>query len=155
MEDLNNPDEETQRLLNELGDREQLEVRAKELGVEFRSNISDDTLRQRVADAVKDLTPDDSTDGESTDSDDESSDDSDPENDSTDDQPEEEDNPIVETEPEVEKISITNDGKNLRRIEGVELTPGASCTLTEDQMNNKSLMGKVNRMIELGIFVRS
>ena len=52
-------DPETQRLLDELEhptEREHLEARATELGVKFRGNTGDDTLRDRIAEAEAALT---------------------------------------------------------------------------------------------------
>ena len=133
-------DEETQRMLGELTEREQLEARAKELGVKFRGNTGNDTIRERIAEAEAAM-----------------------------EQPAQEppepdavlDTDAVVTETTAAErrdlapgpLTVTNAGNNVRVINTIRLKPGESHSLSDDELGNERLMTKVRRAIEIGVLV--
>jgi hypothetical protein len=127
-------DEETTRALAELEQAEQaaqseraaLEARATELGIKFRGNTSDDTLRERIAAAeaeaavtvahpIEPARPD-------------------------------HDRPV--------RIVLTNPTRNVRRIGTIVIAPGGKHELTARELDDERTMLKVNHMIKLGVIRR-
>jgi len=130
-------DEETARMLAELEskqtEREQLEARATELGIKFRGNTSDDTLRERIAAA---------------------------EAESAESEPGAVDPETIAEEPAPASDElgvgsiITNPGRNVRRIGNLVIAPGGQKPLTERDVADKRTMAKVAYMIKLGVLHR-
>lgn len=125
------PDEETARLLAEFATREQLEERAKALGVKFRPNVSDDTLRARIAE--KEAAPVALVVPEAAQA-----------------------APVAPVVPEAAQAApvISNPGKSVMRIGSIVMAPGGTHPLTEREQADDRLMAKVNHMIKLKVIHR-
>lgn len=134
-------DEETARLLAELEgektEREQLEARADELGVSYRGNTGDDTIRQRIAEAEAALAPVEEPEfvtkglGEYLD-------------------------PAAAKPDHKAPVAdvLTNPGRSVRRMGIVTMAPASKHTLTEREKSDERTMAKVNHMVKLGVINR-
>lgn len=142
-------DEETARMLAELEgeqtEREQLEARAAELGVKFRGNTGDDTLRERIEAAEAEIAKA------------ETDDTCEPEPEAV-----EPETIVDELEPAPTPTSdelgvgsiITNPGRNVRRIGNLVIAPSGQKPLTERDVADERIMTKVKYMIKLGVLHR-
>jgi len=126
----NENDDVTENLLAELDEqaktREQLEARATELGVKFRGNTGDDTLRERIAEAEAALEPTEETDTDPVD---------------------------YRSQLQSQRV-ITNTGRNPTRIASQIVPVGGKYTLTDMDLSNENMMAKIARGIELGLLTR-
>jgi len=140
-------DEETARMLAELEgeqtEREQLETMATELGVKFRGNTGDDTLRERIAAAEAEIAKAETGKFE-------------PELEAM--EPESQAAPAeaeIATSDELGVGSIiTNPGRNVRRIGNLVIAPGGQKPLAERDVADERTMAKVGYMIKLGVLHR-
>lgn len=126
-------DQETARLLAELEgektEREQLEARATELGVKFRGNTGDDTIRERIAEAEAALAEEVLA-------------------------PLDE---LAAAKPDHKAPTadvLTNPGRSVRRMGIVTMAPASKHTLTEREKADTRTMAKVNYMVKLGVIHR-
>lgn len=131
-------DEETARMLAELEgeqtEREQLEARATELGVKFRGNTGDDTLRERISAAEAEIAKAEEPEAAPAET-------------------KAEEPASVSDELGVGSI-ITNPGRNVRRIGNLVIAPGGQKPLTERDVADERTMAKVEYMIKLGVLHR-
>jgi len=139
MSEEQHNDEETERLLAEMEEREQLEKEAIDLGVEFRSNISTEKLKERVEAAKSEPEVEEPTDDEigavlfeGT------------ENETPEPYHRDDDQPV-------EIDTVTNVSNNPRQIGGKVVAIGDSYTLTKMDKQNERLMAKLHRAIKLGL----
>lgn len=122
-------DQETARLLAELEgektEREQLEARADELGVKYRGNTSDDTLRERVEAASAEITQPVTPEIEAA----------------------------IEVIVKLGDV-LTNPGKSVRRMGIITMAPASKHPLTDRERADSRTMAKVNHMVKLGVIHR-
>jgi hypothetical protein len=119
--------EETARMLAELEERERLEARAAELGVKFRANTGDETLRERISEAE-----------------------SEPKAES---EPESEPKPVT-GELTLGSV-ITNPGKYVRRVGNMVFAPGGRQVLAGRNLADERTVLKLLHMIKLGVLHRA
>ncbi len=69
--------------------------------------------------------------------------------------------PVAKVEPALEPVAnkadsneITNTSKNPRRVGGVTIAVGDSYTLTDQDLNDESLMAKIDHSVKLGVLSR-
>jgi len=158
-------DEETARMLAELEgeqtEREQLEAMATELGIKFRGNTGDDTLRERIA-AAKAEEPEAKAEEPEAKAEEPEAKAEEPEA-----KAKEPEAKAEEPEAKAEAVgptsisdelgvgsTITNPGKNVRRIGNLVIAPGSQKSLTERDVADGRTMAKVAYMIKLGVLHR-
>lgn len=126
-------DDETLAMLDELEgqktEREKLEARADELGVKYRGNTGDDTIRERIAEAEAALVAE------------------------PDPAPASVADASAAPAPVVEELTITNKKHNRLVIGGISLAHDEPHTLTAEELADDRIMRKVRRAIEIGILV--
>jgi len=151
-------DEETARMLAELEgeqtEREQLEAMATELGIKFRGNTGDDTLRERIA-AAKAEEPEAKAEEPEAKAEEPEAKAKEPE--AKAEEPEAKAEAVGPTSISDELgvgSTITNPGKNVRRIGNLVIAPGSQKSLTERDVADGRTMAKVAYMIKLGVLHR-